>query len=90
MIKTSLVALATAAALVGVSVPAMADTAGDGTESGSYLHDAQIAQLELSRNGVTTTGVDDWNGVWCAFVVNQDGSQSMQFFDKTSLQPVTL
>jgi hypothetical protein len=89
MIKTSLVALATAAALVGVSVPAMADTSGDGTDN-SYLRDAQIAQVELQRNGVTTTGVDDWNGVWRAFVVNQDGSQSMQFFDKTSLQPVTL
>jgi hypothetical protein len=88
MIKTSLVALATTAALVGVSVPAMADTTGDGTDS--YRFDAQIAQIELRQQGVNATGVDDWNGLWRAYVVQDDGSRTMQFFDKTTLAPVAL
>jgi len=88
MIKTSLVALATAAALVGVSVPAMADTNGDGTDN--YRWDAQIAQIELRQQGVNATDVDDWNGLWRAFVIDENGSQSMQFFDKTTLAPVAL
>ncbi|GLQ55982.1 hypothetical protein [Devosia nitrariae] len=88
MIKTSLVALATVAAFAGVAVPAMADTNDD--SDNSYVRDAQIAQIELRQQGVPASSVDEWNGLWRAFVVNDDGTQSMKFFDKTTLAPITL
>lgn len=86
MIKTSLIALATVAAIAGVSVPAMADTSDDN----EYVVEAQIAQTQLNRQGVNATSVDEWNGLWRAFVINDDGSRTMEFFDKGTLAPVTL
>lgn len=88
MIKTSLIALATVAAIAGVSVPAMADTSV--SDDNEYVVDAQIAQTQLNRQGVNATSVDEWNGLWRAFVINDDGSRTMEFFDKGTLAPVTL
>ena len=88
MIKTSLVALATVAAIAGVSVPAMADTSL--SDDNEYVVDAQIARIELRQQGVNATSVDEWNGLWRAFVTNDDGSRTMEFFDKDTLAPVTL
>ena len=88
MIKTSLVALATVAAIAGVSVPAMADTSV--SDDNEYIVDAQIARIELRQQGVNATSVDEWNGLWRAFVINDDGSRTMEFFDKGTLAPVTL
>lgn len=92
MIKTSLVALATVAAIAGVSVPTMAATSlvGNGDIDDSFVWDAQIAQTQLNRQGVNATSVDEWNGLWRAFVINDDGSQTMEFFDKNTLAPVAL
>ncbi|MHA6689349.1 hypothetical protein [Devosia sp. A449] len=90
MIKNTIVALVTAAALVGVAAPAFADNAfGETTpEMRDFVADSVLT--ELNRRGINATAVEDWSGLVRAYVILDDGSQVMQFYSPGSLQPVAL
>ncbi len=83
MIKKSVIAVATAAALAGVAIPAMA------IESTASF-DADYVLYQLQSQGVTATAVEEWGTVLRAFVTTADGRQVMQYFDASTLQQVQL
>lgn len=102
MLRNTLVALVSAAALAGIAVPAMAasdveapiiespstdDAFGGGSpEMREFV--ANSVLIELQRKGINATAVEDWSGLVRAYVTLEDGSQVMQFFTPGSLQPV--
>ena len=87
MIKTSLIALATVAAVSLAAFPASAeDLFGNGDQD---LAKASVV-AELQRDGVNATSVEDWNGYIRAFVTLEDGRQVQRFFDADTLQPAAI
>lgn len=95
MIKNSILALTTAALVAGVALPSFAAPipveASD--VDTSYLTDKvanDYTLLRLQEKGVKATAIEEWNGLIRAFVVQDDGTQAMQFFDADSLAPVQL
>jgi hypothetical protein len=99
MIKNTVIALLTAATLVGAAAPAFAEN-----DSGIGLDDFDSEELDesayetanqntLSRlrdQGVNATSVEDWGGLVRAFVTQDDGRQVMQFYTPGTLQQVAL
>lgn len=83
MIKKSVVALVTVAALAGVALPAMADT---NTDSKSNF-DADYVLTELQQQGINATRVEGWGTLVRAFVTTSDGRQVMQYFEPVTLKP---
>ena len=101
MVKNTIVALVAAASMAGIAVPALAapapavessdvDTAfGSGTpEMRDFIADSVLAQLQ--QKGINATAVEDWSGLIRAYVTQEDGSQTMQFFKPGSLEQVSL
>lgn len=91
MIKNTIIALVTAAAVAGVAAPALADSEGlfhGSLESQQFAADSIVAQLQ--QRGINATAVEDWSGLVRAFVTLEDGTQTMQFFTPGSLEPVSL
>ncbi|HUH77578.1 MAG TPA: hypothetical protein VLZ53_09445 [Devosia sp.] len=89
MIRNSIVALATAAALFGVVAPAMATPVESGSsEAREFVADRYLS--ELKRQGINATSVEEWGDYVRAFVTLEDGTQTMQFFTPGSLTPVDL
>lgn len=91
MIKNSIIALVTVAALAGVAVPAYAegDVFGDGSgEMSAFVADSIVSRLQAQ--GVNATGVEEWGGLIRAFVILDDGSQAMQLYTPGLLEQVTL
>lgn len=88
MIKNSVIALITAAALAGVAAPAMAAPSleGNGPDAGfDYQHKLTV----LQQQGVNATSIEEWgDNVLRAYVVTDNGTQVMQFFDKDTLAPL--
>jgi hypothetical protein len=87
MIKNSVVALVAAAALGGIALPAMAAPAPTEASAG---FDADFTLTRLQGTGVNATAVEEWGTVLRAFVVLDDGTEVMQFFDPDTLAPVNL
>jgi hypothetical protein len=95
MIKNSLLALTTAALVAGLALPVFAAPAP--VESSdvdtSYLTD-EIANdytlLRLHEKGINAASIEEWNGLVRAYVIQDDGTQAMQFFDPDTLAPVGL
>ena len=78
MIKTSLIALATVAAVSLAAFPASAEGLfGNGEQD---LAKASVV-AELQRDGINATSVEEWNGYIRAFVTLEDGRQVQRFFD---------
>ena len=96
MIKNTVIALLTAATLVGVAAPAFAESGGGQSDfneednSSAYNTAAQNILSRLRDQGVNATSVEQWGGLVRAFVVQEDGRQVMQFFAPGSLQQVAL
>ncbi|WP_108462752.1 hypothetical protein [Devosia naphthalenivorans] len=98
MIKNTVIALVTAATLVGAAAPAFAESDGgiglsdfnEEDNSSSYDTAAQNILSRLRDQGVNATSVEQWGGLVRAFVVQEDGRQVMQFFAPGSLQQVAL
>jgi hypothetical protein len=88
MIKTSLIALATVAAVSLAAFPASAES--DIFGSG----DQDLAKLrvisELRADGVNVSSVEEWSGYVRAYVTLEDGRQVMRFFDADTLQPALI
>lgn len=89
MIRNSVVALATLAALVGFAAPALAvPVEADASEAREFVADRYLS--ELKRQGINATSVEEWGDYVRAFVTLEDGTQVMQFFTPGSLTPVDL
>lgn len=76
--------------VVALSLPAAAFAAGPATNNDPKVfgRDKFDVQTSLADRGVNTTNVERWGQAIRAVVTNRDGTQSIQFFDKDSLQPV--
>jgi hypothetical protein len=88
MIKNTVIALVTTAALAGVAAPAFAATSISYNDDQSY--DFDWALSELQGRGINATSVESWNGdVVRAFIINADGSETSAFFTSDTLSPVS-
>ena len=99
MIKNTVIALVTAAALVGAAAPAFAETNstigfddfnGEESDQSGYDTAAQNILSRLQAQGVNATAVESWGGLVRAYVTLEDGRQVMQFFAPDTLQQVAL
>ncbi|KKB07914.1 hypothetical protein [Devosia chinhatensis] len=90
MIKNSVVALVTAAALAGVAMPAMAASDPITAESSSDSFNRDYVQYQLQSKGVNATSVEQWGNYVRAFVVGDDGRVTMQYFDEDTLAPIAM
>ena len=90
MIKTSIIALVTVAAMAGVAAPAFATSSlvEITSETSDWAPDTVLTRLQ--QQGVHATAVEQWGGLVRAFVTLDDGSEVMQFFTPDTLKPVTL
>lgn len=92
MIRNTIAALVATVALAGVTAPAFADAGGafgTGSSEAREWRATSIA-LNLAREGYNVTGVEEWGSLVRAFVIQDDGTQAMMFFDPISLNPVAL
>ncbi len=86
MIKNTVIALVTAAALAGIAAPAMAATFD--TSSGSF--DDSYVLTVLNEKGLNATAVEQWGSSYLvAWVNNAEGGQSMVYLDPDSYDVVT-
>lgn len=83
MIKKSVAALVTTAALASIALPTMA------LETSSSF-DADYVLNELQAQGVNATGVQEWGTLVRAFVTTADGRQIMQYFEPVTLKPANI
>lgn len=95
MIKNTMLALVATASLVGVAIPASASdsltTSFASHDNGGYsTWDAQVDVAKLRQKGINAISAEDWNGYVRAFVADETGKQTMQYFDRDTLAPVKL
>ena len=90
MIKNSVVALVTAAALAGIAMPAMAAShkQPDPVETNDF--NADYVQYQLEAQGVNADRVEQWGDYVRAFVVGPDGVVTMQLFHADTLAPANI
>lgn len=81
MLKNSIIALATAAALAGIAAPAMASDSLSDFETYSIVN-------QLHARGVNAVDVQEWGTLLRASVDTGSGSQVFQYFDPDTLQQV--
>lgn len=89
MIKNTVIALVAAASIFGAAAPAMAGAFGDG-DADSRQFVSEIILAGLHDKGVNATSVEEWGDLVRAFVVQADGTETMEFFTPVQLQPVSL
>lgn len=95
MIKNTMLALVAAAGLVGVALPAYASDSltssfASHNNGGYSTWDGQVDVAKLRAKGVNAVSAEEWNGYVRAFVADDAGHQTMQFFDRDTLAPVNL
>lgn len=88
MIKTSLIALATVAAVSLAALPASADSSVFGSGDQDLAKFGVIT--ELRSEGINVSSVEEWNGYVRAYVTLDDGRQVMRFFEPGSLEPASV
>lgn len=88
MIKNTVIALVTAAALAGVAAPAMAATSLLETSDGDF--DAAYVLAQLQDKGVDADTVEEWGDYVVATVTDANGKQSLVYFQPTTLEQVNL
>lgn len=89
MIKNTAAAVITAVALLGAAAPAFAEAIATSSEDNIPSYDYDFAQARLQEKGINASSVELWGTVVRAFVVGEDGTQTMQFFDKDTLAPLS-
>lgn len=88
MIKNTVIALVTAAALAGVAAPAMASSSL--TESSTGGFDEAYVLTQLEAKGINADKVEEWGDYVVAFVTDADGKQTLAYFQPTTLEQVNL
>ena len=89
MIKNTLIAIVTATALLGAAAPAMAGAFGDGDFDARETVADNIL-VNLQAEGVNATSVEEWGNLVRAYVIQADGTQTMEFYTPVTLQPVAI
>jgi len=90
MIKNTLVALMTVAAISGAAAPAFAASLAEDHESSNAYFSQRDVLARLHEQGVNATSVEAWGGLIRAFVQQDNGTVKQEFFAPITLQPVTL
>jgi len=97
MLKKSLIALSTVAALAAGAFPAFAATdlvfnVPQGTSTGvNQLDDAKAnVTTLLNQQGIKATDVDQWGGYIRADVTLPNGNHAVRFFQPDTLAPVSI
>lgn len=90
MIKNSVVALVTVAALAGVAMPAFAEPVKVGSEDSVSSFDADYVKYQLQSQGVNADSVEQWGSYVRAFVKGDDGRVTMQLFHEDTLAPANI
>jgi hypothetical protein len=78
-----LAAAATSIALL--ASPALAEQSSTETSTKIFNHEEAAVLGALTSRGLHVSGVEEWGGLIRAFVVDADGSTTMQFFNKDNL-----
>ena len=86
IVKNTIIALVTAATLVGAASPAFA--AQSLTSDSSFDNNTIISRL--NDQGVKASAVEEWGDLVRAYVTLEDGTKTMQFFSNDTLTPVSL
>ena len=89
MMKSSLIALVTAATIAGALPAVAAAPFGDG-DADSREWRAETILVRLQDKGVNATAVEEWGSLVRAYVEQPDGTEVMQFFTPDTLTPVAL
>lgn len=90
MIKNTVIALVTAAALAGIAAPAMASTSLLESSDADSDFDAAYVQAQLDAQGINATQVEEWGEYVSALVTGADGKQTILYFQPTTLEQVNL
>ena len=78
--------LAAAATSIALLVlPAQAEQSSTESSTKIFDHEEAAVMGSLTSRGLDVSGVEEWGGLIRAFVVDADGSTTMQFFDKNDL-----
>lgn len=91
MIKSSILALVTVAAISGVAAPAFAATSlsQENTSTSAYFEENNVL-ARLQERGIDATSAESWGNLIRVYVKNQDGTSAQQFFTRDNLAPVAL
>jgi hypothetical protein len=88
MIRNTVIALVTAAALAGVAAPAMASNSLVSTSDNDFDADYVLAQVQ--DKGINATAVEEWGDYIVATVTDETGKQTRIFLTPVSLDVVNL
>jgi len=88
MIKNSVIALVTAAALAGIAAPAMAGTSL--TQSSDNDFDAAYVLAQVQDKGINANSVEEWGDYVVASVTDAEGKQTRIFLTPVTLDVVNL
>lgn len=90
MIKNTLVALMTVAAISGAAAPAFAYSLAEDHESTDAYFSHRDVLARLHEQGIEATSVESWGGLIRAFVKQDNGTVKQEFFAPITLAPVSL
>ncbi|MEQ9637258.1 MAG: PepSY domain-containing protein [Devosia marina] len=88
MIKNSVIALVTAAALAGIAAPAMAGTSL--TETSDNDFDAAYVLTQVQDKGINASVVEEWGDYIVASVTDANGKQTLVYLTPVTLDVVNL
>ncbi|KKC34028.1 hypothetical protein [Devosia psychrophila] len=81
--------IATIAAVVALTIVPSFAAEYDNENDTIVGRSKTLVEVALRERGVVTSGLEEWGGLIRAWVPNEDGGTSMQFFDADTLQPVS-
>jgi sugar/nucleoside kinase (ribokinase family) len=87
MIKNTVIALATVAALAGVAAPAMASSLLTTTTDNDF--DAAYVLAQVQDKGINADSVEEW-GDYVVATVTEDGKQTLVYLTPVMLEVVNL
>jgi hypothetical protein len=87
MIKNTVIALVTAAALAGVTAPAMATSL---VSSSDNDFDADYVLAQVQDKGINASAVEEWGDYIVASVTDETGKQTRIFLTPVTLDVVNL
>ncbi len=88
MIKNSVIALVTAAALAGIAAPAMASTSLVSNSDSDFDADYVLAQVQ--DKGINASAVEEWGDYIVATVTDETGKTTRIFLTPVMLDVVNL
>ena len=88
MIKNTVIALATVAALAGIAAPAMASSLVSSSSDNGFDQDYVLAQLQ--DQGINASSVEEWGDYLVAMVTEDGGKQTLVYLTPVTLDVVNL